>query len=171
MQPARGPALLVTLAILAALVLAGPTWAEPTELGEGTASVEVVSPTWLDAGTGSADHRLVTTPGRFGTRAVYLRTPDLVVDVENVTGQPALYYTFGVPELGIDRPPVRRLLTESGRYRVHLSDVALPPADYAHSGTGAPSDGRYTGRLTVRVQSFSGSHVVVNRTVEVVLRR
>lgn len=162
---------LVAALVLGALVVAGPAWAAPMELGDGTADVEIVAPTWLEPGTGPAGEPLHATPGRFGTEATYLRIPDLVVDARNVTGRPEVLYDLEVPEIGVDPRPVRRRLSSPGRYRLHLADVALPPAGYSSGDVAVPAAGTYTGRVTVRVQSFSGHRVVANRTVEVVVDR
>ena len=171
MLDARRASLVAVAVILGALLLAGPSWAEATTLGEGTAEVEVVAPEWLDEGSGTVDPHLEVTRGRFGTAATYLRTPDLVVDVGNVSGRPAVTYDLAVPALGVDRPPVQRRIAESGRYRLHMPDVALPPPGYTRGGESPPPAGNYTGHVTVRVQSFSGDHVVANRTVEVRIDR
>lgn len=170
MLEARRASIVAVVVILGALLLAGPSWADSTSLGEGTAEVEVVAPAWLDGESGTDGH-LEATPGRFGTATTYLRTPDLVVDVRNVSGRPALTYNLAVPALGVDRPPVQRHLTDAGKYRLHMRDVAIPPPGYSRGDVAAPAAGTYTGYLTVRVQSFSGDHVVVNRTVEVRLDR
>lgn len=164
---------LVAALIVLGLVAAGPGWSSTDDLGEGTADVRIVEPTWLAAGVGPADHRIRAEPGRFGTPAWYVRTPAVVVDVANVSGRPELYYDVAVPELDADPPPVRRGLSGPGRYRLAPEDVALPPAGATADGTDAyrPEDGTYTGRLEVRVRSFSADRVVANRTVEVVVDR
>lgn len=156
--------------VVLALLAAGPGWSTATDLGEGTADVRIVSPEWLEPGTGPAAHQLRTEPGRFGTAASYVRTPAVVVDATNVSGQPELYYEFDVPAIDADPPPVRRRLAGPGRYRLAPEDVALPPASY-HDSDAVPAEGTYTGHLALRVQSFSGQTVVVNRTVEVVVER
>lgn len=171
MPKGRDRHLLVAVVILGALVLAGPSWAASTDLGDGTASVEIVAPTWLEPGTGPTGGTLHATSGRFGTEATYLRTPDLVVDVGDVSGRPEVVYDVEVPEIGVDPRPVRHRLSTPGRYRLHLADVALPPVGYSSGDVTVPAAGTYTGRVTVRVQSFSGTHVVANRTVEVVVDR
>lgn len=167
MLAGRDPSLLVAVLIVGALVAVGPAWSESPSLGDGTAEIEIVSPAWLDPGTGPTGRELATTPGRFGTAATYVRMPDLVVDVTNVTGTPELYYDVDVPAIEVDTAAVERRLTGPGRYRLHLADVALPPGDYQVHGVSPPEPGTYTGRVTVRVQSFSAQTVVVNRTVQV----
>lgn len=155
------PATVVTAVVLGTLLLSGPIGAvdltgSPAELGEGTASVTVVQP--------DSDQFRMTT-GRFGADVLYTRLPDLVVDVESVTGQPRLVYSLTVPGLEIDRSE-QRLIRSPGRLRVPMRDHALPPEPVA----GAPEirrDDTYSGRLVVRVQSFAGQHVVVNRSIEV----
>jgi hypothetical protein len=61
-----------------------------------------------------------------------------------------------VPALGLDEDN-SRLVRSTGRLRVPLRDQAI---DQSVSGT-------YSGRLIVRVQSFSGMQTVSNRSIEV----
>lgn len=160
---------LVVAVLLAGLAMAGPGWSATDELGDGTADVRVVEPVWLQQGADRAAE-LRTTPGRFGSAATYIRTPSLVVDVTDVTGRPELYYDLSVPALDVDPAPVTRRPTGPGRYRLPHDDVAIPPSDY--DGTvEPPAAGTYTAHVVVRVRSFSGDHVVVNRTAEVVVDR
>lgn len=145
--------LLVVAVVLATLVLTGPVvgldvTSESPELGDGNATVEV-----LDAPSGT----IPVTHGRFGTDVSYVRIPEAVVDVRNLTGAPRIRYSLTVPELGVDRQ-VYRIVTDEGRIRLGLSDRALAPDT-------AP--GTYTGRVDLRLQSFEGQTVLVNRTVEV----
>jgi len=167
-----GTGTLVVATVLVALVLAGPAWGTPTGVGGGTATVSVVSPEALGGPGASGDHSVTlrTTPGRFGTHATYLRIPDLVVDVRDRSGRPQLHADLSVDAAGIDPPPVSRILHRSGTHRLSYPDVALPPPDYDHGGT-AVEPGTYDGHLEVRVQSFDGDYVVVNRSVEVVVDR
>lgn len=160
----------VAAVVLASLLVAGPGWSSALDLGDGTADVRIVEPEYLDPGTGPADHQLRTEPGRFGTAASYVRTPELVVDVTNVSGTPELHYDVAIPAIDADPAPVQRRLTAPGRYRLAPAAVAIPPRSYDQNGA-VPGDGTYTGYLLVRVQSFSGDDVVANRTVEVVVDR
>lgn len=170
-RPVRS--VLAALLILVGFLAAGPGWATSGDIGEGTATARIVEPTWLADGSGPAEHRLRAQQGRFGTAAWYVRTPAVVLDVTNVTGSPELYYDVSIPGIDADPAPVRRHLAGPGRYRLAPADVALPPAGYEvdRSSVDLPADGTYTGRLEVRVRSFSTSHVVANRTVEVVVDR
>lgn len=147
-----------TVGIVVAVVLGGWLGAQPATLGDGTATVRVVSP--------DADG-LETEPGRFGTAASYLRLPDLVADVTNVTGTPRLVYRIRVPALDLDRQR-SRLIRHEGRLRVSMPDRAFPPRETAEASP--PPAGRYDGRLVVRVQSFSTDRTVLNRTVTVRIR-
>ncbi len=171
MLTGRDRSLLVALLLAAALLVAGPSWGSSTALGDGSAEVHVVSPDWLEPGNGSTGHVLTTEDGRFGTRATYLRVPTVVVDASNVSGRPELYYDLDIPAFDRDPAATTQLLTDAGRYRLSPSDLALPPPDYDEGGVSRPEPGLYTARLLVRVQSFSGQRVVVNRTVEVRLAR
>jgi hypothetical protein len=147
----------VVALVLLAPVVAGPG-GTPTELGDGTADVAIISPT---------DERLSVEPGRFGTAAPYLRLPDLVVDVSNLTGRPRALYAVEVPALDVDQTETR-LIRDEGRLTIHMPDRAFqPPAD-------SPSvmpNGTVEGRLIVRVQSFSSGRIHLNRTVTVRERR
>lgn len=146
---------LATVLVLLPMVLFGVTQPAPVPLGDGTASIEVVSPD---------ENSLRIDRGRFGSGAVYLRLPDLVVEASDVTGRPRVVYTIAVPRLDLDRQRTQ-LLRETGRVRVHMSDRAYPPR-WSKFGE-LPQAGTYTGHLSVRVQSFSTNRVVLNRTVTV----
>lgn len=141
----------VVAVVLFATILGGLAGADAPSLGDGTADVQIASP--------SVD-RLPVEPGRFGSAARYVRVPDLVADVSRVDGHPRLQYRVAVPGIDVDRHR-SRLLEGAGRLRLHLPDVALPPP-----GSG-PSSGTYRGRIVVAVQSFSTDHTVLNRTVTV----
>ncbi len=139
--------------VLVGMLLSGPVGGvelvgEQPSLDDGTATVTVVEPT--------ADPIRVTA-GRFGTNASYVRIPDLVVDVTNIDGQPRVFYQVTIPELNI-RKQNDKIIQSSGRLRVPISDHTVPKE--------ATLDGT-TARLVVRVQSYSGGEVVLNRTVEV----
>jgi hypothetical protein len=139
--------------ILFVMVLSGPGSGidfsrDRASLGDGTASVTVVEPTGDD---------VRVTDGRFGTNVSYVRIPDLVVDVESVDGRPRVFYQVTVPELGI-RKQNDAIVRSTGRMRVSISDRAVPP--------GAEIGGS-TARFVVRVQSYTGGTVVMNRTVGV----
>lgn len=146
----------ICLVVLGAAV-AGPPPAPPAGVGEGNATLSVLEPT-----TGE----LRTSPGRFGTRARYLRTPDLVADVTTVAGHPRVVYRLAVPALGVDRQ-VTEVVTTTGRVRLRMPDRAYPPESYSARFRTLPPAGTYEGRLVVRVQSFSGDRTVRNRTVPV----
>ena len=137
--------------IVAVLLVTGPigvnVTGEPAALGDGTATVTVLDPT---------GDRVPITDGRFGTAVSYVRIPDLVVDVESVSGQPRLLYIVRVPALGLDEDN-SRLVRSTGRLRVPLRDRAV----------NQEVSGSYSGRLIVRVQSFSGMQTVSNRSIEV----
>lgn len=147
-----GPQIAAAL-VLFGMVLSGPVGGvdltrDRSSLGDGNASVTVVEP---------AGGPIEITDGRFGTNVSYVRMPDLVVDVERVDGRPRVFYQVTVPELGI-KSQNSAIVRSAGRLRVPISDTAVP----RHA---APD--RTTARLVVRVQSYSGGEVVVNRTVEV----
>lgn len=138
--------------ILFGMLLSGPAGGidfarDRLSIGDGTASVTVVEP---------ADEPVRVTDGRFGTNVSYVRIPDLVVDVRSVDGKPRVFYQVTVPELGV-RKQNERIVRSTGRLRVPISDRALPRE--------VTADGA-TARLVVRVQSYTGGTVVMNRTVE-----
>lgn len=142
----------VVAVILVGMLLSGPVGGvdlarEQLSLGDGTASVTVVEPD---------EETIRVTEGRFGTNVSYVRIPDLVVDVTNVDGQPRVFYQVSIPELGIEKQN-DKIVRSTGRLRVPISDRAV-------SGDVATPT---TARLVVRVQSYSGGEVVLNRTVEV----
>jgi hypothetical protein len=144
---------IVVAVVVFVMLLSGPGSGldfarDSASLGDGTASVTVVQPT---------DDQVRVTEGRFGTNVSYLRIPDLVVDVTALDGRPRVLYQVTVPELGIQKQN-DDIVRSTGRMRVSISDRALPP------GTDA---GGTTARLVVRVQSFTGQSVVMNRTVDV----
>jgi hypothetical protein len=144
---------IVVAVVVIVMLLSGPGSGiefarDRASLGDGTASVTVVEP---------PDEDLRVTEGRFGTNVSYLRIPDLVVDVTSLDGRPRVLYQVTVPELGIQKQN-DDIVRSTGRMRVSISDRALPP--------GTDVDGT-TARLVVRVQSFTGQTVVVNRTVDV----
>lgn len=153
---------MVCLVVLAFAAVGGPPAGgpPPDEVGDGTASLSVVSPT-TDA--------LATSPGRFGTSARYLRLPDLVVDVSGVDGRPRVVYRVVVPALDVDRQ-VHEVVTSPGRVRLEMADRAYPPAGYPGGFRSLPGDGTYEGRLVVRVQSFTTDRTVLNRSVSVRVR-
>lgn len=169
MADAPDPGIVVAGLVVIGLLAAGPSWASTPELGDGTANVPIVAPPELGDTTGSEPLELMTTAGRFGTEATYLRIPDLAVDASNVEGSPRLVYSLQVPALDVDRVE-SRLIPGPGRLRVPMDDHAYPPPDYHADVPGLPDPGTYEGRVTVRVQSFSTDRVVVNRTVEVTVQ-
>lgn len=150
----------VCLIVLGA-ALAGPPPEPATGVGEGTATVRVLSPTTED---------LRTSPGRFGTRARYLRIPDLVADVTAVEGRPRVVYRLVVPALGVDRQ-VHEVVTATGRLHLRMPDRAYPPPAYSTRFRTLPPDGTYDGRVVVRVQSFAGDRTVHNRSIRVSVGR
>lgn len=147
------PARAVTAVILVVLLLSGPGsgldfTGERTSLGKGDATVRVVEP---------STEAIPVTNGRFGTSVSYVRIPDLVVDVSAVEGNPRVFYQVVVPSLDI-RKQNDEIIRSTGRLRVPIYDRAVPK--------GTTIEGAEA-RLIVRVQSFSGGQVVLNRTVEV----
>ena len=139
--------------ILVGMLLSGPVSgvelvSDRPSLDDGTASVTVVEPT---------AETIQVTEGRFGTNVSYVRIPDLVLDVTSVNGQPRVLYQVTIPELNI-RMQNDKLVQSTGRLRVPVSDHTV--------SKGKPLAGAEA-RLVVRVQSYSGGQVVMNRTVEV----
>lgn len=139
--------------VLVGMLLSGPVGGvelvgERPSIGDGTAAVTVVEP---------PAEPIRVTEGRFGTNVSYVRIPDLVLDVTNTGGQPRVLYQVTIPELNI-RKQNDKIVQSSGRLRVPISDHTVSKE--------ATLDGT-TARLIVRVQSYSGGEVVLNRTVEV----
>lgn len=151
-------AALVCLVVLAAAALGSPAVDRgPDGVGDGNASVSVLSPT---------TDELATSPGRFGTRARYLRLPDLSVDVTAIEGRPRIVYRVVVPALGVDRQ-VDAVVTSTGPTRLRMADRAYPPAGYSSEFRSLPATGTFDGRLVVRVQSFTTDRTVLNRSIRV----
>ena len=161
MEPARSEAAVLVLVAVVLLVsgpVGGVSFASPSpSLDDGDASLAVLSP-------GEADAPLMLRPGRFGTDVAYLELPDMVADVRSVTGSPEVVYEVHVPEIGVEKR-VRQVITSDfeGRLRYEVDDRGLP----RH----VLDTDSYEGRVVVRVQSFSTSRTVVNRTVTVVTER
>ena len=149
--PPTNASLVAAATIVALVGIGGVTGAQSPELDNGTAAIDVVS---------APGDRLCFEAGRFGTAADYLRLPDLVIEVTSLSGTPRIHYRITIPEMEVDRHDTR-LIRREGRLRVPLADVAAPS-----SGTGT-TPGIYTGRVEVRVQSFSTDAVVTNRTIRV----
>jgi hypothetical protein len=150
-----GPRIVIALVVVT-LILSGPVVgidfsSDGPTLGEGNASIEIVQP---------ADRPLSVTEGRFGTGVSYVRIPDLVVDVTSVEGNPRVFYQVRVPKLGIKKQN-HRIIDGTGKLRVPISDRAIPRSTEI---------GNATAHLVVRVQSYSGGQIVLNRTVEVAAR-
>lgn len=144
---------------VAALLLVVPVLA-------GVGGIQVVSPTpEFGDGTATIDVRAPATdtphlsPGRFGTGVTYLRTPALEAHVTALSGQPRLQYAVVVPRLDVSLERKRVLTPDVDTVRLGLPDRALPRTVTAE----AP----YRGYLLVRVQSFTETSVVMNRTVSV----
>jgi len=157
MDASRTVTLLSVAVVLGTLVVTGPLVGEtdagraPSELGEGTATVERVQLT--DSPSFS--------PGRFGTGVVYLRVPDVAVEFASTTGRSRLVYRVAVPALDFDRVGTAAVDPGTTHRRVGMSDRAFDPDSLDRD--------RYRVNVTVRVQSFSVDRTVFQRnlTVEV----
>ncbi len=135
------------LALASPLVGLSLTESGSDNFQDGTATITVEQPT---------TDRLSVTAGRFGTRAVYLRVPDLVATVEAVSGQPRIIYEITVPELGVELRETR-VVDSTGTVRVRMEDRAFERL----------SAGAYDARLVVRIQSTDGDWTVRDRPLEV----
>ena len=147
----------VVAVVLVVVLLSGPgtgidLTSERPSLGDGTATVTVVQP---------EDGPLSVTDARFMRGASYVRIPDLVVDVTDVTGQPRVFYQVSIPALDVKKQN-DRIVDAPGRFVVPLSDRAIPEDWVPDNGT--------TARVVVRVQSYSEGRTVLNRTVHVTRR-
>lgn len=159
MDAATGVSLAAGAVVVVALVLTGPLvgavdvgGTDRSELGDGTATVEAVSP----------EHPPAVTPGRFGTGVAYLRIPDVRVRLSSVSGRSRLVYRVSVPALGFERVGNRRLAPDArGTVTVGMADRAFEYARLDHEA--------YAASLAVRVQSFAVDRTVyrANVTVEV----
>jgi len=153
--PVRYPSAWLTVGVvLFVLLLSGPVGGvdfsgEPASLGDGNASVTVVEPT---------PEQIVVTEGRFGTNVTYVRVPDAVVDVEAVSGRPRIVYTVSIS--GLAERQGTRYVGSTGRMQIPVADQAVPTP---------PDPGTYEGTITIRVQSFTGQTVVLDRRIEVVI--
>ncbi|WP_340100243.1 hypothetical protein [Salinibaculum salinum] len=114
---------IVTAIILLATAATGtPLWTVPeagadqAPLGQGSASVSVVS--MPDTAT--------LDPGRQGGDVYYLRVPDATVDVSQLRGNPILTYSIDIDGLGYSTSSVNALAnTGEGQTSLSISDVAL----------------------------------------------
>ncbi|QSG07048.1 hypothetical protein [Halapricum desulfuricans] len=147
-------------AVLVALVISGPlvpglslAHSEPDSLDEGDATVSSVS---VDA------EKVTITPGRFGANVSYIRVPDAAVAVDGIEGQPRVVYQLSIPELGIDHSEPK-LITTKGRTTVGVDPIAVQPRRVTRDS--------YSGRVTVRVQSFTVDRVQYNESITVEVRR
>ena len=147
---------LLTLLLAGPAGLIGPADSGGSQVGEGTAELAIREP---------VDGPLLVDRGRFGTGVFYLRTPDLAAEVRSVTGSPRVRYEVRVPSLGVER---------SGHRVLHASDagsvITVPLADHAVPRARLDAE-THRARVLVRVQSFTGQHVVTNRTLPVEVRR
>lgn len=131
--------------------LSGASYAE---VGDGTATVTVDSlPT----------DELRIDDGRFGTGVVYLRVPDVRIDVGDVEDDPRIVYRVQVPSLDVDLASTASLSGRGGQ------TMTVSGVDKAFDPESITVD-KYAATVTVRVQSFDVDETVVseNATVEVV---
>lgn len=125
----------------------------PTELGEGTATVDEV--------TVAGDHTV--TAGRFGTGVAYLRIPDATVRLSSVEGRSRLVYRVDVPALDFERVASRPVSSDTG------GSVTVGMADRAFTSRTIDRE-RYRATVTVRVQSFAVDRIVFRENVSVEVR-
>jgi hypothetical protein len=99
-----------------------PLWSVPEKgagqapLGDGTASVSVVS----------TPEQATLEPGRQGGDVYYLRVPDTEIEVSQLRGNPLVSYSIDIDELGYSRSSVTSLGTVGeGGARLSLSEDAL----------------------------------------------
>lgn len=123
MTPGRAVVFAAAGLILLTTIASGtPLWTVPEKgagqapLGQGTASVSVVS----------APERATLEPGRQGGGVYYLRVPDTEVTVTQLRGNPILTYTIDVDQLGYSRSSVLGLAeTGGGQVRLSLAQDAM----------------------------------------------
>lgn len=166
MTESDAEALVVGLSMLLMLALAGPNWGQTRSLGDGSADVRVVAPAELTPEGADQELTFSPSPGRFGAAPRYLRTPDLRVNVTQLSGRPRIVYLFVVPRLGIEER-TKKLIDGTGHIHLPAEDAAFPPSGYPYNTSRRPDPGTYEGRILVRVQSFTSDSIVVNRSIRV----
>jgi hypothetical protein len=155
----------VVLAAVGAIVLVTaasgtPLWTVPEKgagqapLGEGTASVSVVS----------APEQATLEPGRQGGNVYYLRVPDTEVEVSQLRGNPLVSYSIDIDGLGYSRSSVTGLGTVGdGTARLSLSEDTLDGNRLEQT--------EYDGRLRLVLRGDGGEQVLYDEPITVEVQR
>jgi hypothetical protein len=146
----------VSLILLVTAATGTPLWTVPemganqAPLGQGTASVSVVS--MPDTAT--------LDPGRQGGDVYYLRVPDATVEISQLRGNPILTYSIDIDGLGYSTSSVNALATTGeGQASLSISDVAL-------EGDRLTQD-RYEGELRLVLRGDGDEQVVYSEPITV----
>lgn len=160
MHSGRAVALTVAgLIVLVTAATATPLWSVPdtgagqAPLGEGTATVSVVS----------APEQATIEPGRQGGGVYYLRVPDTEVNVTELRGNPLLSYSISIEGMGRTRSTVHSLDTiGEGRAEISIEPVTFDAAELDRQ--------RYDGQLRLVLRGDGEKEVVYSEpiTIEVV---
>ncbi|MFB6221390.1 MAG: hypothetical protein ABEH90_08115 [Halolamina sp.] len=152
----------------AVVVVVGVTLASGPLIGavQFTAASEADAP----PGSGHARATVLSTPdsatlekGEYGSGSYYLRIPDAVVRLADVSGQPLLSYQLYIRELGYSRATTHFLSpSNEGRMEVSLSSDAFAPEEIKEE--------RYRGELILRLRDDGGERTLVEKNVTVAVR-
>jgi hypothetical protein len=149
----------VGLVVVVTAATATPLWTVPEEndlppLGEGTASVSVVS----------TPDRATLDAGRQGGDVYYLDVTQTTVQVSQLQGNPILTYSIDIDRLGYSRSSVTSL-AESGEGETRLS-IARDAID----GANLDRD-QYQGRLRLVLRGDGGEETLFTENITVEVRR
>jgi hypothetical protein len=161
MNPGRAVVLAAVGVIVLVTAASGtPLWSVPEQgagqapLGEGTASVSVVS----------APEQVTLEPGRQGGDVYYLRVPDTEIEVSQLRGNPLVSYSIDIDGLGYSRSSVSALGTVGeGTARLSLSDDAL-------DGNRLEQD-EYDGRVRLVLRGNGEEQVLYDQPITIEVRR
>jgi len=161
MNPGRAVVLVAASVVVLVTAASGtPLWSVPDRgagqapLGEGTASVSVVS----------APERATLDPGRQGGNVHYLRVPDTEIEVSQVRGNPLVSYSIDINELGYSRSSVTGLGTVgTGAVRLSIARDALDGARLEQE--------EYDGRLRLVLRGNGQERVLYNQPITVEVQR
>jgi len=118
-------------------------------------------------GNGSADVTIETLPdsltiskGRYDAQKYYLRTPDVVAQVSNVTGQPFLRYDVSIGELGYSTTTTAFLSPSTeGQTRLSLGRRSFEEDEIQRN--------RYNGTITILVRANGSDRIIERANVTV----
>lgn len=165
MDAARGSVYGAVALIVAVTVLSGPlvgvvdlTYERGTGLTDeaGSGSVDVAVQSLPDRGT--------ISEGRYGSQKFYLRVPDAVVTLSNVTGQPLVKYDLDIPGLGLSTGTTAFVTdAAAGRKTLSISQQTFEPDEL--------SQDRYDATVSVLVRADGNATVVAERSIVIEVER